>query len=340
MNSSTRPCLPVMAALVGSVLGVAACDLCAINNSALLPTVTMLPFQFTVAEQFVARGTPQLDGVATANPGGDFLDTSITHFIPGWNPVPEFGLSLNVPFIHRRYRTTEFVDGGGFLVPQQGGGTVSGLGDISLILRWSPWRHRDEDWSGSFHVLGGVKLPTGETGRLADYVSLARIYDGLFPPGHNHDADPIAGAVHPAELSPGSGSVDGIFGLAGEVATGRWFLRGDAQYYLRTGGESGYRFGDEMLLSLRPGAALAKARDWSLALQLNTTFEWRGRDSLLGRTATHMGWSQWLVGPELTWRWKNSLQVQAGIDLPVSVENNGFQLVQDYRINARFVWRF
>ena len=39
-----------------------------------------------------------------------------------------------------------------------------------------------------------------------------------------------------------------------------------------------------------------------------------------------------LAGPELTWRWKNNLQAQAGIDLPVSIENNGFQLVQDYRI--------
>ena len=53
-----------------------------------------------------------------------------------------------------------------------------------------------------------------------------------------------------------------------------------------------------------------------------------------------MGWSQWLVGPEVTWRWKSSFQAQAGIDLPVMIENNGFQIVQDYRFTARLIWRF
>ena len=47
-----------------------------------------------------------------------------------------------------------------------------------------------------------------------------------------------------------------------------------------------------------------------------------------------------LVGPEVTWRWKTSFQAQAGIDLPVMIENNGFQIVQDYRFNARLIWRF
>ena len=53
-----------------------------------------------------------------------------------------------------------------------------------------------------------------------------------------------------------------------------------------------------------------------------------------------MGWSQWLVGQEVTWRWKTSFQAQAGIDLPVMIENNGFQIVLDYRFNARLIWRF
>ena len=39
-------------------------------------------------------------------------------------------------------------------------------------------------------------------------------------------------------------------------------------------------------------------------------------------------------------RWKSSFQAQAGIDLPVMIENNGFQIVQDYRFTARLIWRF
>lgn len=53
-----------------------------------------------------------------------------------------------------------------------------------------------------------------------------------------------------------------------------------------------------------------------------------------------MGWSQWLVGPEVTWCWKPRLQAQSGVDLPVMIENNGFQMVQDYRVNARLIRRF
>ena len=117
-------------------------------------------------------------------------------------------------------------------------------------------------------------------------------------------------------------------------------MKADAQYYLHTAGAGGYRFGAELLLSVRHGAALIKEKAWSLSAQFTATFEWRGRDVLLDRTATHMGWSQWLVGPEVTWRWKTSFQAQAGIDLPVMIENNGFQIVLDYRFNARLIWRF
>ena len=91
--------------------------------------------------------------------------------------------------------------------------------------------------------------------------------------GHNHDADPIAGGVHPAELSLGSGAVDGIFGLAGEASFGRWFVKADAQYYLHTAGAGGYRFGEGLLLSVRPGAALIKEKAWSLSAQFNAAFE-------------------------------------------------------------------
>ena len=53
-----------------------------------------------------------------------------------------------------------------------------------------------------------------------------------------------------------------------------------------------------------------------------------------------MGWSHWLAGAGSAWRWEACFQARPCVDLPVLIENNGFQVVQDYRINARLIWRF
>lgn len=38
--------------------------------------------------------------------------------------------------------------------------------------------------------------------------------------------------------------------------------------------------------------------------------------------------------------WGEHLNVNAGIDLPLSIENNGYQSVPDFRLYGGFSWRF
>jgi hypothetical protein len=100
------------------------------------------------------------------------------------------------------------------------------------------------------NLLGAVKFPTGDASRLDDEVMQSEIFQSLLPPGTPHD--PLGhsiSSVHQHMLALGSGSYDGVFGLTENARWRRWFLNGQLQYYLRTTGEAGFRYGDELLIS-------------------------------------------------------------------------------------------
>ena len=191
------------------------------------------------------------------------------------------------------------------------------------------------------NVLGGVKFPTGDTGRLQDEVEQTRIFDARLPPGTRHD--PLGhstGAVHQHDLALGSGSFDGIAGLTLNSHWRRWFFNGQFQYYWRTAGESTFQYGNEIMFSGGPGCYLLLGEQYIFSLQTNAAYETAARDRLLGRTSDRTETTAWYVGPQIAFTWGNRLSVQAGADLPVRIENNGFQAVVDYRFQGSVAWRF
>src|SRR5713226_7776136 len=105
---------------VGSLLfvvlaaSVSACELCAIYSADSARSESSSGFTFTVAEQFVSSHTLQAEGgpFSTVPPYDDFLhsaylDSSITHLIPGFNFNRRFGVSLNLPLDYLRFRRAE-----------------------------------------------------------------------------------------------------------------------------------------------------------------------------------------------------------------------------------------
>jgi hypothetical protein len=190
------------------------------------------------------------------------------------------------------------------------------------------------------NVLAGIKFPTGDTDRLKDEVEQTRIFDALLPPGTSHDplSHGVSG-VHQHDLSPGSGSFDGVFGLTLNSRWDRWFLSAQAQYYLRT--ERGdFEFGDELLVSGGPGAYVLLDENSTLSLQANTAYETTARSRVLGRISDRTGMTAWYLGPQLSFTWTSHFSAQAGVDFPLRISNNGFQNVPDYRIHGGFTWRF
>jgi hypothetical protein len=178
-------------------------------------------------------------------------------------------------------------------------------------------------------VLAGVKFPTGNTDRLTDEADEAR--------AHGHRA--VSG-VHQSDLTLGSGSFDGIFGL---TVNGRWqrfFCNVLAQYYLRTEGESTYTYSDEVMVSGGPGAYLLLHKRYTLSLQANAGYESRGRDTLFGVPSDDTGMTGWFLGPQIGFTWGLHFSATVAVDVPLAIYNNGFQNVADYRIHGGLTWRF
>ena len=335
-----RSSCPLLLVWCASLAEISACDLCAVYNANNAQSAR--GFTFTVAEQFVPYDTLLLEGDEVSVPNPDYLDESITHLVPAYNLTERIGVGLNVPIVYRRFRRTAFQvapDNSTSIITESG--TVFDLGDISLIGRLSFLQIKEMTHEIAINLLAGVKFPTGKTERLEDEVRQARRYDAFAGPGHVHDVLGVPlGSVHQHELSPGSGSFDGVFGVTLNTRMDRWFFRSEAQYYLRTEGAADFSHGDELILSGGPGAFALLHKDYTLSLQANAVYQTEARAKLDGEKSNHTGMTAWYLGPQLALSWGARFSANAGIDLPLWITNNGFQNVPDWRVHFGFTWGF
>jgi hypothetical protein len=319
-----------------------ACELCAIYNAGSAQGQSESGFLFTVSEQYIPYRTPQFDGeeVSIANPS--YVDSSITHFVPGYNFNSWLGVSVNIPVTYLNFRRTDLLyslTAPPVLFTEKG--TEFGLGDSALIGRVTVFQKTKMRYSVFVNLLGGVKFPTGDASRLDSEVAQAMLFESFLPPGSPHDplGHSIA-SVHQHMLALGSGSYDGVFGLTANARWKRWFFNGQFQYYLRTKGEAGFKYGDELIVSGGPGAYLFFGDSWTLSLQLNALYDTMGRDELIGQISNRTGETAWYMGPFLAFTLGEHFSANAGVDVPLRIANNGFQSVADYEIRGGISWRF
>src|SRR5204863_3935748 len=125
-----------------SASGVLGCDLCAIYRATNARGESSAGFQMTLSEQYIEYGTLQKDSERYDKlPYKDaYLDTSITHIVPAYNFSDQFGISLNIPLVYRDFRRiqTDYPLPPDFKVADTESGSLFGLGDVSLIGRWTP----------------------------------------------------------------------------------------------------------------------------------------------------------------------------------------------------------
>ena len=320
----------------------AACDLCAIYSANDARSQSGRGYLFTIAEQFIPFHTLQFEGekVTSANP--DFLDSSITHLVPGYNFSKTIGVALNVPLVYRSFRRTDVrysLAGPPAFYTERG--TEFGPGDLALIWRFTALDISHMKYGVVVNILAGVKLPAGDASRLRDEAEQTRIFDALLPPGTPHD--PLGhsvGAVHPHDLALGSGSFDGIFGLTLNSRWRRWFFNNQLQYYWRNEGEASFQFGNELMISGGPGRYLMSGNSCTFSLQANAAYESAARDRLFGRKSDRTGMTAWYAGPQIFFTWGDWFSARAGADIPVRIENNGYQAVADYRLHGSVALRF
>jgi len=308
----------VLLALAGTrVLG---CDLCAVYNANSALGASRSGFHLALAEQFTHSGTLQEEGAAITDPVHQFLDSSVTTVIVGYNPHPRWGVSLNVPYIHRSFRRAE-----GFAVDR---GTESGLGDMALVGRWVAVLQTAHEYSYSLSFLGGLEFPTGDSDRLSEEANEVDT-PGAPPSG-----------VHGDDLALGSGSFDGIVGVSAAARWRRLLLGVDLQYFMRTEGDFDYQFGNELSVTGGPGVYLLFDEQKTLALHAAFSYETKARDRLDGVRRDEGIASAWYAGPGLTFTWGERFSVTLHGDIPLTIENRGVQTVADYRVRGGISWRF
>jgi hypothetical protein len=296
-----------------------ACDCCSVY-CAVESRKAEKGFFAGATEQFTHFGTMQQDGHKVDNAAGQWLDSSITQVFAGYNFTKRFGVQFNLPFIHREFTRPE-----GFATDR---GHESGLGDAAITGNFVVFEKHAEAGTVRWSLLGGIKLPTGSSSRIAEELNETEV------PGA-----PESG-IHGHDLTLGSGSVDGIVG-SGVFA--RWkhlLVTASLQYNARTEGDYDYQFANDLTWSVAPGVYLLRNERQTLALQFVVSGEDKGKDAFQGAAAEDTAMTSVYVGPQVTWTWTEKLSVQAGADLPVLLDNSALQAVPDYRVRAAVTWKF
>jgi hypothetical protein len=322
----------VAASILGSVLSVSsikACDLCAIYGATSDRGTASGPV-FILAEQYISEHTLQYNSDEIVVPDAEFLESSITHIIGGYNFNRDIGVNLNIPIERHKFRIYDPL-GGNFSE-----GISQGLGDISLIGRWTPYTHETMSKSFRVNLLAGITLPTGDDEFVRKDVEQHAALDAIYGVGHDH----AFSAVHLHDLALGSGSVDAVFGITANGRYKRGFFTLEAQYYLRTEGEADFEFGDTLMISGGPGAYLLLQKNLTLSIQGVVRYEDTRRSSYSGEDSNQTGMREIYAGPQLTMSIGRHFSAQAGGDIPIDIRNNGFQVVPDYRVHGSLTWSF
>ena len=285
-----------------------------------------------VAEQFTRFGTVQIDGREVSNPTGQYEGSSITQLVAGYSINDRFAFQLNIPIIYREFKRPE-----GFAIDQ---GTVSGLGDVSLLLKTVAFHYsspayrtfevegknpvaieHEPDFTASAVLLTGIKFPTGDTSRLKEEFHEINV-PGAPPSGiHGHD------------LTLGTGSYDGIFGEQNSLRYRNVFFETNVQFTLRGDGAHQYHFANDLTWSGGPGYYLVRSRDTILGLQFVLSGEYKDVDRFRGKRAEDTGITSVFMGPRVVIS-RGRFSAEIAAELPVSIDNTAFQVVPDYRLRG------
>jgi hypothetical protein len=311
-------------ALAVAASPVRACDLCSVYAALQAKESSVGPYA-SLFEQYSDFATLRLDGHEIANGNDQRLRSSLTQVVVGYQFDRRFGVQANVPLIDRTFRRPE---GDGI-----DRGHLSGLGDVTLLAHYRLTESYVGDLTAVWSVLGGLKLPTGDSDRLGEEAE----------EGDEEEAAPAAGppsGIHGHDLAFGTGSVDGLVGTSAFVRWRRAFVDLGGQYALRRQGSHHYRFADDFTWSVAPGwfALLDEGRSLSLALAF--TGERKGEDTFAGERADDTAIRAVYAGPALAYAGGQRLYVQAALDLPVSQDNSGLQAVPDRRVRFGVTWRW
>jgi hypothetical protein len=345
-----RAASTILLALALAASEAGACDLCAIYV-ATEASQSRTGWNAGVGQQFTRFATSRLDGDEVKDAPDEWMNSSITQFVLGYGFEPWLGAQLNVPFIVRHYRRVVDDD--------LEHGDESGFGDLTLIAAAVPYRYANIESVVRLSAFGGLKLPSGNSRRLAEEEDEEEDQEGEAREHHGGSGSPgglvfashetgeaeLPSGIHGHDLALGSGSVDGILGARLFASWRQLFFSGAVQYLLRTEGSFDYQYANDLLWSGGPGGFLATGHDllgdlYSLRAQAHLSGEAKGEDTAGGEKENDSAITSLYMGPAFGFTWGTRLAFDIAADLPLLQNNSGLQVVPDYRLRGGFSWRF
>lgn len=195
-------------------------------------------------------------------------------------------------------------------------GDADGLGDLTVFGQYR-FFHQQETKSHAA-LLFGVKMPTGNTG--------VRIPNG---------------GLFETEFQPGSGSWDGLIGLAGTQILGQFALNASALYSIVSEGSQSTDLGDvfsyNLALSYRLGehgfhANYIEGERNVLDLILELNGEWRDKETIATVVDGNSGSNIIYISPGFRFAAFQQFNVAFSFGYPIVKDMNGFQVAPNYRL--------
>lgn len=227
-------------------------------------------------------------------------------------------LALQIPYVSRNNILEAEIEEGETEAEVIDLGTAEGFGDVRLFGAYQFFDDTAKNQSAS--VLFGIKIPTGQTNEEAPEEKLD------------------------AELQPGSGSWDPLFGLAYSKKWTALSLDSNINYQLVTEGTQDTDLGDfvgvNLALSHRLGSLNKSDHslhdhshlNWDLILEANS--EWRDREDVDGETNVDSGGLLVFLSPGVRVTTNNGFSAAISAGIPVITDLNGLQSTPQFRVLA------
>jgi hypothetical protein len=300
-----------------------ACDFCLMHQG-ISPLETLNGAGIRITQRYtlldsVFQGTNEV-----SNPGAseEFWTTDITGF---YSINEGFLLMANIPLRVTRGDgdVSTAADGSVDLETDTGGD--EGLGDISLLARYTFYRHHTLDSTLFLAVSGGVKLPTGATD--------ARTNDG------NEFLD--------AHTQLGTGSTDALLGASFNYAQGRFAVSGNVLGAINGEGEFGdteHRFGNSINYDLTGRYRLFPTTlgqsPTQVFVSLGLAGEVRAREYEDGAEVSDSGGHTVYIAPGLQVNFAEHWVAELAYQHAVYHNLNGTQLGEDFKVFGNLTYLF
>jgi len=314
----------ILLALAAAVIvtNAAACDYCLINQG-ISPLLVQNGAGLKISQRYTRLDNVYSGDDKVDNPGvkEQYWTTELTGF---YGFTDRFLVLVDVP-LRKTRGDGELVEGpGGEPEREDMTGGATGLGDVSVLGRYTAYSRHTLDSTTLLAGVFGLKLPTGSTSQ------------------HSNQGEYLD-----AHLQPGTGSTDLLLGISANHVLGRSSVSANLLASFTGEGETGdssHRFGDSLNYDVtgkyRVSSSVVDQASNELFISLGVNGEYRRREKLDGDTVPDSGGHTVYLTPGIQYVAGRHWVLESTWQYAVYHDLNETQLGENYKLFASATYLF